>query len=77
MKREVSPGVIGAVVLVVVLVIAAVAWKVFAPTHVSKADSDAFLATHPGIKAASENMKKMGENPTPPPGANKGGRPGP
>ena len=74
MKSAVSPKVGVAIVVVVVLLIIGVAWKMFAPTHVSKADSDAYLAAHPEAKAASENMSKMAAHPTPPPGVNTRGR---
>ena len=77
MKQEVSKGVIAAIVVVVVLVIAAVAYKMFAPTHYSKSESDSYLASHPQLKAASDNMRKMAEHPTAPPGAMRGGRSGP
>ena len=61
MKREVSPGIMAAVIVVVVVAIAAIGWKMFSPRHESKADQEAYFATHPGAKAAKENMNKMSE----------------
>lgn len=61
MKREVSPGVIAAILIVVVVAIAAIGWKTFAPRHESKADKDAYFSAHPEAKAAQENMHKMSE----------------
>ena len=74
MKSEMNPKVVAGIVVVLLLVVIGIGWKVFAPTNATKADSDAFLASHPAMKAASENMSKMAEHPTPPPGINTGGR---
>ena len=69
MKGEVSAKIGIAIVVVVVLVLAGVGWKLFTPHQETKSDKDAFLASHPGAKAAMDNMAKMSANPTPPPGA--------
>jgi hypothetical protein len=61
MKREISPGVIVAILVVVVVAIAAIGWKTFGPRHESKADKDSYLASHPEAKAAQDNMHQMGQ----------------
>ena len=69
MKQEISTKVIAAIIVVVVLVVAVIGWKIFAPRHETTADQDAYFASHPGAKAAYENMHNMGQNPNrePPP----------
>lgn len=72
MKPEISPKIVMAIIVVVLIVIVGFGWKMLAPKQESQADKDAYFATHPGAKAASDNMSKMSANPTPPAGA-KGG----
>lgn len=74
MKSEIDPKIMAAIVVVVLLVIAGVGWTMFAPKQQSKAEQDSYLASHPGAKAAKDNMAQMQANPQPPPGAGTGGR---
>lgn len=62
MKGEVSRPMVVGVIVVVVLVIAGIGWQLFGPKQVSSSDN-------PQANAARENMAKMREHPTPPPGA--------
>lgn len=60
MKQEVNPKVMMAIAIVVVLAIIGIGWKMFSPKHESQGEIDAYYASHPEAKAASENMHKMG-----------------
>ena len=76
MKQEINPKVMMAVAIVVVLAIVGIGWKMFSPKHESQGERDAYLASHPGAKAAYENMHKMGAGAPiqPPPNVHIGGR---